>query len=185
MKNSRRFFAVLAGILIAAAIIIPIGRTCLFKDSNSGETRPGVTAAENLSGPRETAGEHTADGPLETAGEHTADGLQETTGEHTAASPQEPAAGGAEIRYTFRRDEYLTEHFEKHGDEFGYATEEEYLAGANSVIMDKASLHKLEAEDGDDVYFQESTGGLVIVSADGYIRTYFKPDSGIDYYNRQ
>lgn len=173
MKNSRRFFAVLAGILIAAAIIIPIGRTCLFKDSNSGETRPGVTAVENLSGPRETAGEHTADGP------------QETTGEHTAASPQEPAAGGVEIRYTFRRDEYLTEHFEKHGDEFGYATEEEYLAGANSVIMDKASLHKLEAEDGDDVYFQESTGGLVIVSADGYIRTYFKPDSGIDYYNRQ
>ncbi len=173
MKNSRRFFAVLAGILIASAIIIPIGRACLFKDSNSGETRPGITAAENLSGPRETAGEQAADGP------------QEETEAQTTAGLREPAAGGVEIRYTFRRDEYLTEHFEKHGDEFGYATEEEYLAGANSVIMDKASLHKLEAEDGDDVYFQESTGGLVIVSADGYIRTYFKPDSGIDYYNRQ
>ncbi len=185
MKNSRRFFAVLAGILIASAIIIPIGRACLFKDSNSGETRPGITAAENLSGPRETAGEQAADGPQEETEAQSADGPQEETEAQTTAGLREPAAGGVEIRYTFRRDEYLTEHFEKHGDEFGYATEEEYLAGANSVIMDKASLHKLEAEDGDDVYFQESTGGLVIVSADGYIRTYFKPDSGIDYYNRQ
>ncbi|MCM1308377.1 MAG: hypothetical protein NC223_07240 [Butyrivibrio sp.] len=109
----------------------------------------------------------------------------------SAAQAEESASFGNERSedgepvYNFRRSEYLTEHFEKHGAEFGYKTEREYLEGANSVIADKASLRKTEAEDGDYIFFQESTGGIVFVSVDGYIRTYFKPDDGIDYYNRQ
>ncbi|MFG6330107.1 MAG: hypothetical protein K1W06_11680 [Lachnospiraceae bacterium] len=87
--------------------------------------------------------------------------------------------------YKFRNDKYLLQHFEKHGGEFGYATKEEYLAGANKVISSKDALHKTEAEDGDDVYYLEQSNEFVIVSVDGYIRTYFKPSGGIDYYNRQ
>lgn len=87
--------------------------------------------------------------------------------------------------YQFRNDKYLSQHFEKHGSEFGYVTKEEYLAGANKVISSKDALHKTEAEDGDDVYYLEASNEFVIVSADGYIRTYFKPSGGIDYYNRQ
>lgn len=87
--------------------------------------------------------------------------------------------------YQFRNDKYLSQHFEKHGSEFGYTTEEEYLAGANRVISSKDSLHKTEAEDGDDVYYLEASNEFVIVSVDGYIRTYFKPSGGINYYNRQ
>lgn len=87
------------------------------------------------------------------------------------------------ITYEFRRAQYLTEHFEKHGAEFPYMTEEEYLAGANNVIQNSEALHKLEAEDGDDVYYVESTREFVVVSTDGYIRTYFKAD--LDYYYRQ
>jgi len=94
------------------------------------------------------------------------------------AAPETP-----NIAYHFRKAEYLTEHFQKHGAEFPYATEEEYLLGANNVIQNPNALHKLEAEDGDDVYFVESTGEFVIVSTDGYIRTYFIAD--LDYYNRQ
>lgn len=85
--------------------------------------------------------------------------------------------------YHFRKAEYLTEHFQKHGAEFPYATEEEYLLGANNVIQNPNALHKLEAEDGDDVYYVESTREFVIVSTDGYIRTYYLAD--LDYYNRQ
>ena len=91
----------------------------------------------------------------------------------------EPAATG----YVFRKPEYLTEHFQKHGAEFPYATQEEYLLGANNVIQNPNALHKLEAEDGDDVYYVESTREFVVVSTDGYIRTYFLTD--LDYYNRQ
>lgn len=87
------------------------------------------------------------------------------------------------ITYQFRKAQYLTEHFEKHGEEFPYATEEEYLQGANNVIKNPDALHKLEAEDGDDVYYVESTNEFVVVSTDGYIRTYFK--ASMDYYNRQ
>ncbi|MDE7268496.1 MAG: zinc-ribbon domain containing protein [Lachnospiraceae bacterium] len=85
--------------------------------------------------------------------------------------------------YQFRKPQYLTEHFQKHGAEFPYATEEEYLLGANNVIQNPNALHKLEAEDGDDVYYVESTREFVVVSRDGYIRTYFL--TSIDYYNRQ
>ena len=42
-----------------------------------------------------------------------------------------------------------------------------------------------EKDDGDDIYYLERTNELVIVSTDGYIRTYFRPDSGIKYYNKQ
>lgn len=90
-----------------------------------------------------------------------------------------------EILYQFRNDKYLTEHFEKHGSDFDYATKEEYLAGANKVISSDNVLHKIEKEDGDDVYYLEETNEFVIVSTDGYIRTYFKPANGIAYYNRQ
>lgn len=87
--------------------------------------------------------------------------------------------------YSFRNDKYLSEHFEKHGEDFDYETMEEYEAGANRVIQSKDVLHKIEAEDGDDVYYLENSNEFVIVSTDGYIRTYFKPSDGIDYYNRQ
>lgn len=85
--------------------------------------------------------------------------------------------------YSFRKPQYLTEHFEKHGAEFPYATQEDYLLGANKVIQNPNALHKLEAEDGDDVYYVESTREFVVVSTDGYIRTYFLAD--LDYYDRQ
>ncbi len=87
--------------------------------------------------------------------------------------------------YEFRKEEYLEDHFKKHGAEFEYKTAEEYEAGANRVINTEGVLHKIEKEDGDDVYYLEETNEFVIVSTDGYIRTYFKPTDGIDYYNRQ
>lgn len=90
-----------------------------------------------------------------------------------------------EITYTFRSEENLEGHFEKHGDEFGYDTKEEYLEGANRVIQSKDVLHKYEEEDGDDVYYLEKSNEIVIVSTDGHIRTYFKPSDGKDYYDRQ
>ena len=101
--------------------------------------------------------------------------------EREVTSVQEPVA----ILYEFRKDEYLQQHFEKHGAEFPYDTAEEYLAGANRVVQSPDVLHKTEAEDGDDVYYLEASNEFVIVSKDGYLRTYFKPSAGIDYYNRQ
>lgn len=91
----------------------------------------------------------------------------------------------SEAVLTFRNSSLLEEHYEKHGKDMGFSSAEEYEQAAASVVMNVSALHKIEAEDGDDLYYIESTNEFVIVSTDGYIRTYFKPDSGIDYYNRQ
>lgn len=87
--------------------------------------------------------------------------------------------------YSFRNERLLDQHYEKHGMEMGFVTIEEYVEAANAVINHPDVLHKLEAEDGDDVYFLEATGEFVVVSTDGFIRTYFIASGGIDYYNRQ
>jgi pyocin large subunit-like protein len=87
------------------------------------------------------------------------------------------------ITYTFRNDNLLNSHYEKHGIEMGFASAEEYQASANEVINNPNALHKLEAEDNDDVYYLEDTQEFVIVSTDGYIRTYYY--ASLDYYNRQ
>lgn len=104
--------------------------------------------------------------------------LDDTQSAQWAETPQEQ-------QYSFRNERLLDQHYEKHGIEMGFATIEEYVAAANAVINHPDVLHKQEAEDNDDVYFLESTNEFVIVSTDGYIRTYFIASGGIDYYNRQ
>lgn len=66
----------------------------------------------------------------------------------------------------------MQEHFNKHGSEFGYASTSQYVSGANSVINSPDSLHKTKAEDGDGIYYIQATNELVILSTEGYIRTY-------------
>lgn len=86
--------------------------------------------------------------------------------------------------YNFKYPDRLTSHFEKHGAEMGFKTEEEYLEAANALISNPEALHKTEAEDGDDIYYLESTDEIAFVSTEGFIRTYFIC-SGKDYYDRQ
>ncbi len=89
------------------------------------------------------------------------------------------------VDYYFRSSKLLNSHYEKHGIEMGFASAKEYEKAASDVVNNPAALHKTEAEDGDDVYYVEETNEFVVVSTDGYIRTYFNPGGGIDYYNRQ
>jgi len=89
------------------------------------------------------------------------------------------------IEYEFRNESLLNEHYEKHGSEMNAESIDEYVKMANEVINNPNSLHKLEAEDGDDVYYLEESNELVIVSTDGYIRTYFMPDNGKEFFDKQ
>lgn len=93
------------------------------------------------------------------------------------------------VEYYFRTENQLDQHFAKHGYEFegdfNYETAEDYENGASDVINNPDALYKTEAEDGDGVYYIEETNEFVVLSTDGYIRTYFRPNAGIDYFNRQ
>lgn len=93
---------------------------------------------------------------------------------------QNVSSGG----YSFRTQKLFDDHYKKHGDEFGSITKEEYLSGANALIANKNALQKTE-DDGDKLFYLENSNEFAVLSSDGYIRTYFRPDSGIDYWNRQ
>ena len=87
--------------------------------------------------------------------------------------------------HSFRSKKLLNDHYKKHGLEMGFDSPEEYVENANRVISSPDVLYKLEEEDQDHVYYLEETNEFVVVSQDGYIRTYFNPSAGIDYFNRQ
>lgn len=122
--------------------------------------------------------------PESAVDESTQDGAEvsEITGDNGEAT--ESFLDGVEL-LEFRNKKLLDQHFEKHGIEMGFDTAEDYTLAANKVIFNPDSLHKIEKEDGDDVYYLEETNEFVVVSTDGYIRTYFCPDSGKKYFDKQ
>lgn len=113
------------------------------------------------------------------------DNLFGQAGQVTQAIQSSQASQSAKSTLTFRRDSLCEEHFEKYGIEMGFASAKEYEKAAVAVVSDSRALHKLEKEDGDDVYYLKDTNEFVIVSTDGYIRTYFYPIDGIEYFERQ
>ncbi len=112
----------------------------------------------------------------ETPVEEAAEAVSETASE-------EPVQATSGLR--FRSKKLLNDHYNKHGIDMGFGSAKEYEAAAAAVVANPNALHKTEKEDGDDVYYVEATNEFVVVSTDGYIRTYFCPDSGIKYYNKQ
>ena len=88
-----------------------------------------------------------------------------------------------ETMLTFRNVDLLISHYQKHGAEVGASSPDDYQRKAAAVVSSENVLHKTESEDGDYVYFNPSTGEFVIVSTDGYIRTYYIAD--MDYFERQ
>lgn len=153
------------------------------KDEPNTETDSADTAqsTDSEGDATETGSDESQDKPSAESGT-SAETVQETP--EADAQPAQ-SSGVSTPQYKFRNSDLLNDHFEKHGKEMGFATAEDYQAAASAVVTSANALHKLEAEDGDDVYYIESTNDFVIVSTDGYIRTYFRPNSGVEYYNRQ
>ena len=88
------------------------------------------------------------------------------------------------IEYYFRTKKLRDQHYEKHGIDMGFSSADEYRRAASDVINDPSALTKTEKEDGDTCYYIEATDEFVVLSTDGYIRTYFNP-GGKDYFDRQ
>ncbi|HEV2813499.1 MAG TPA: hypothetical protein VGW10_09630 [Solirubrobacteraceae bacterium] len=84
----------------------------------------------------------------------------------------------------------FVEKWEVHGDEFPeYADPWEYWHGAADVIRrweagDLETEHCVRDGDGADIYWDNSTGAIVVVK-DGKIVTFFKPGTGRSYYLAQ
>lgn len=102
-------------------------------------------------------------------------------------SGEKPAEGNDSAQagnYGFRTREQLDSHFEKHGSEFGGISREEYLRLANQLISDPNALQKTDP-DGDRLFYSEERNEFAVLTSDGFIRTFFRPEDGVDYWNRQ
>ena len=111
--------------------------------------------------------------------------VKDETSSDEKDSLEKPDELNEDTDYTFRNENRLEDHYEKHGKEMGFKDAESYEEAASDVVNNPEALHKTEKEDGDDVYYLKDTNEFVVVSGDGYIRTYFNPNDGINYYNRQ
>ena len=81
----------------------------------------------------------------------------------------------------------LQRHWEKHRAEFPeYHSAEEYGEGTILFVDNppEGTLRKTTAE-GDQMFYHPPSNRFAVVTADGTIKTCFKPDQGIRYWNRQ
>ena len=87
----------------------------------------------------------------------------------------------------FRNDHYLDEHFAKHGKEFGAISKQDYLRMAQSLRDAKPGPDVLESRrsDGGVARFNRRTGWFVAFDANGTLRTFFIPNDGVRYFQRQ
>jgi filamentous hemagglutinin len=79
------------------------------------------------------------------------------------------------------------EHWEKHGREFSSLhSEQDYVNAANAFVHHPppGTLTKQDAR-GDTLFYQPSTDTFAVMDARGEPRTFFKPDNGYGYWNRQ
>jgi hypothetical protein len=191
-KGARYKFA---GIAAAVALLAAGGGAYSYSSSTEGnDTQPSAYEYSTEYEADDEAYEDGSNNGLNAASNDGSNDSAETAGINEMPSGEDVSdAGEPGIQadeasapvYRFRNNEYLMQHYEKHGKSMGFASAEEYQAAASEVVNDERALHKLEAEDGDDVYYIEETNDFVIVSKRGYIRTYFRPSAGKRYYDRQ
>ncbi len=84
------------------------------------------------------------------------------------------------------RQKYL-EHYAKHGREFGALSADEYLRQAQTLRDRPAGKDVLEVVRADGVIarFDQQRGAFLAFNQDLTIRTYFKPNDGVNYFWRQ
>ena len=66
--------------------------------------------------------------------------------------------------------------------------ERDYADKASRSIAEKKRIAKAAAaliEDGDTLFYDIEKNQFLVLAKDGYIRTFFRPDDGIGYWNRQ
>jgi pyocin large subunit-like protein len=78
----------------------------------------------------------------------------------------------------------LERHFRKHGREMGFATKEDYLRAAQALVRGGPGVETWR-RGGDTLFYKEQTNEFAVLSDRNVIRTYFRPDGGRRYWERQ
>jgi len=115
----------------------------------------------------------------------------------TTAAPAAPGAGAVAPSASataithpeigFHSHARLAEHFAKHGAEFGAASPEDYLRLVQTLRDRPAGGDVLEQRRGDGTLcrFDRRSGAFLAFDPDLTIRTFFRPNDGERYFQRQ
>jgi hypothetical protein len=100
-------------------------------------------------------------------------------------SPKTGATVRTEIGFATRQK--FLDHYDKHGREFGSISKEVYLRQAQELRDGQVGSTVLEAvrNDGVTTRFDKKTGAFLAFNSDLTIRTFFKPNDGEAYFQRQ
>lgn len=177
LKRTNKINTLIVSLIMVMAVFITGCSMTYDNSQTSGTTSTDTTVAAEAT--TETTSKTTSSSAT------TSDNTKSTSKTNSKQTTSADSKNTSASNLTFRNENLLNSHYEKHGKDMGFSSAKEYEKAAAAVVANSSALHKKEAEDGDDVYYIESTNEFVIVSTDGYIRTYFNPDAGIAYYNRQ
>lgn len=110
-----------------------------------------------------------------------------STSSSTDVAAESPANPSVDTRVGFTSARSLDEHYEKHGREFGSITREQYLRLAQELrdAPVGGSVREAERSDGVITRFDARSGAFIAFHDDKTIRTYFKPNDGVRYFERQ
>jgi len=126
-----------------------------------------------------SAGDSTA-----SAGDSTASAGDSTA---SAGDSTAPASSTVDTRVGFTSQRALEEHYAKHGHEFGAITQVQYLRRAQELRDARSGGDVREAVRSDGVItrFDTRSGAFIAFHQDKSIRTFFQPNDGLRYFERQ
>lgn len=109
------------------------------------------------------------------------------TAEAPLSETTEFSAQETEVDYGFANYEQLRSHYSKHGHEFGAISETEYLNLAKALRDAPVSDTVIQLIRADTVRtrFDRSTGNFIAFGSDRTIITFFRPNDGERYFERQ
>ena len=93
--------------------------------------------------------------------------------------------GKIEVR--FETPEKMQKHYDKHIDKYGNISISEYIALANELVnaKDTYDIERIVRSDESTAIYRFSTNDFLVITKDGYIRTFFKPDDGEAYWREE
>ena len=91
------------------------------------------------------------------------------------------------IEVGFETPEKMQKHYDKHIDKYGNISISEYIALANELVnaKDTDDIERIVRSDESTAIYRFSTNDFLVITKDGYIRTFFKPDDGEAYWREE
>ncbi len=104
--------------------------------------------------------------------------------QHLTPHAASGAASPIRSNIGFRSSKLFTEHFTKHGAEFGNVTKQQYLRLAQTLRDEPVggNVEEIRRPDGTTSRYDRASGSFIAFNANGTIRTFFKPNNGEAYF---